>query len=206
MPASASTTTTSDGLIIDFSPGCGVLGTPSKESWVFFLTAPPFKGLSSFLGVVVVIVGNNIWVLGNDFRAEYEVSLPSIDCMDAYQDKEYPARHKVIEKVQVNAEAAEGTLYNITPAANVNLCIAPGVGAELKKGTLPICILNPKQETVRIPAGTVLATTQAMTEKDIAFLDVQEDCRHTAAEPGGKTQENLGSEFDKYDWDTLRNA
>ncbi|KAH3698775.1 hypothetical protein Pelo_19831 [Pelomyxa schiedti] len=113
------------------------------------------------------------------------------------EDKEYPAGHKVVEKVQVSAEAAEGTLYNITPAANVNLCIAPGVGDELKKGTLPICILNPKQEAVRIPAGTMLATAQTMTEKDIAFLNVQEDCRHTAAEPEGKTQaENLGSEFD----------
>ncbi|KAH3731487.1 hypothetical protein Pelo_17683 [Pelomyxa schiedti] len=62
----------------------------------------------------------------------------------------------------------------------------PGVGAELKKGTLPICILNPKQETVRIPAGTVLATAQTMAEKDLAFLNVQEDRRHTAAEPGGR--------------------
>lgn len=155
------------------------------------------------IGFTFAVIENidNIWVLGNDFRAEYEVSLPSIDCVElpwnkqvhcrctpvhtrvfltTQEDKEYPAGHKVVEKVQVNAEAAEGTLYNITP----------------------ICILNPKQETVRIPAGTVLATAQTMTEKDIAFLNVQEDCRHTAAEPGGKTQaENLGSEFDKYDWE-----
>ncbi|KAH3742904.1 hypothetical protein Pelo_15689 [Pelomyxa schiedti] len=125
------------------------------------------------IGFTFAVIKNidNIWVFGNDFRAEYEVSLPSIDCVElpwnkqvhchctpvhtrvfltTREDKEYPARHKVVEKVQVNTEAAEGMLYNITPAANVNLCMAPGVGAKLKKGTLPICILNPKQETKRI--------------------------------------------------------
>lgn len=137
---------------------------------------------------------DNIFILGNDFRAHFHVSIPSTNCIDfpwkrgvqcrtekrqgkillvAREEIVYPARCIVIERLPVN-DVEEQSCYRIEPVDD-HVLLARGIGSVADQGTLLVKVVNPKTKEVRIPKGTVRGSQrgqQNIMEKSLLLIDM----------------------------------